>query len=253
MHKRILALAIAAALPLIAAGTAAAGDSPIAANVALVSDYAYRGISQTDEKPALQGGFDYAHSSGLYIGVWGSNVSWLGDAEHFSRKAGNDFSSSGNSLELDVYGGYKGTLGDIGYDVGLLQYVYPGSYNRSWRNAVLPENPNTLEAYLGLSWQFLSFKYSNSLTDLFGADDSKGSQYFDLSAAYEVIPGTTLNAHVGHQMIAGPAESYSDWKVGVSQVVAGVTLGLHYVDTNMKDKSDFDADGRYVVSVSKTF
>lgn len=247
MHKRILALAVAAALPLITSATAVAGDSPIAANVALVSDYAYRGISQTDEKPALQGGFDYAHASGLYVGVWGSNVSWLSDLE---RGTGEN---SGNSLELDVYGGYKGTIGDIGYDVGLLQYVYPGEFDSGWRNTIGLKNPNTLEGYVGVSWQFLSFKYSNSFTNLFGAPDSKGSQYFDVSAAYEVIPGTTLNAHYGHQMIAGPAESYSDWKVGVSQAVAGVTLGLHYVDTNMKDKSDFDADGRYVVSLSKTF
>ncbi|MBD5804099.1 hypothetical protein AZOA_35420 [Azoarcus sp. Aa7] len=247
MHKRIIALAVSAALPLIASGTAIAADSPIAANVALVSDYAYRGISQTDEKPALQGGFDYAHSSGLYIGVWGSNVSWLSDLER-----GTD-ENSGNSLELDVYAGYKGTMGDFGYDVGVLQYVYPGEFDSSWRSTIGLKNPNTLEGYLGLSWQFLSFKYSNSVTNLFGAPDSKGSQYFDLSAAYEVMPGTTLNAHYGHQMIAGPVESYSDWKVGVSQVVAGVTLGLHYVDTNMKDKSDFDADGRYVLSLGKTF
>ncbi|MCC4114001.1 TorF family putative porin [Aromatoleum toluclasticum] len=247
MHKRIIALAVAAALPLIASGTAAAADSPIAANVALVSDYAYRGISQTDEKPALQGGFDYAHASGLYVGVWGSNVSWLSDLE---RGTGEH---SGNSLELDVYGGYKGTVGDIGYDVGLLQYVYPGEFDSGWRTTIGLKKPNTLEGYVGLSWQFLSFKYSNSFTNLFGAPDSKGSQYFDLSAAYEVIPGTTLNAHVGHQKIAGPALSYTDWKVGVSQVVAGVTLGLHYVDTNLKDKEDLNADGRYVVSVSKTF
>ena len=247
MHTRILALVVAGALPLIASGSAAAADNPITANVALVSDYAYRGISQTDEKMALQGGFDYAHSSGLYVGVWGSNVSWLSDLE-----SGTDV-NSGNSLELDIYGGYKGTIGDIGYDVGLLQYYYPGDFDSSWRGTVGLKNPNTLEGYVGLSWQVLSFKYSNSFTNLFGAPDSKGSQYFDLSAAYEVIPGTTLNAHVGHQKIAGPGLSYTDWKVGVSQAVAGVTLGLHYVDTNMKDKSDFDADGRYVLSVAKTF
>ncbi|AYH45875.1 TorF family putative porin [Azoarcus sp. DN11] len=247
MHKRLIALAVTAALPLIGSGTAVAADSPITANVALVSDYAYRGISQTKEKPALQGGFDYAHSSGLYVGAWGSNVSWLRDLER-----GKDV-NSGNSLELDLYGGYKGTVGDIGYDVGLLQYVYPGDFDTKWRSTVGQKQPNTLEAYVGLSWEFLSFKYSNSLTNLFGTPDSKNSQYFDLSAAYEVIPGTTLNAHVGRQMIAGPTPSYTDWKLGVSQAVAGVTVGLYYVDTNLKNKDALNADARYIVSVSKTF
>jgi uncharacterized protein (TIGR02001 family) len=247
MHMRLIAAAVATALPLLASSTAIAGDSPIAANVSLVSDYAYRGISQTDEKPALQGGFDYAHASGLYVGVWGSNVSWLSDLE---RGTGEN---SGNSLELDVYAGYKGAVGDFGYDIGLLQYVYPGEFDSGWRSTIGLKHPNTLEGYVGVTWQFLTFKYSNSLTNLFGAPDSKGSQYFDLSAAYEVMPGTTLSAHYGRQMITGPAKSYADWKVGVSQAVAGLTVGLHYVDTDMKDKSDFDADARYVLSVSKAF
>jgi len=247
MQKHTLAIAFLATLPMLGSGAVLAEDSPISANVSLTSDYAYRGISQTDEKMALQGGFDYAHSSGLYVGVWGSNVSWLSDLEQ-----GTD-ENSGNSLEVDVYAGYKGTVGAIGYDVGLLQYVYPGEFDTGWRNTIGLKNPNTLEAYVGLSWEFLSFKYSNSLTNLFGAPDSEGSQYFDLSAAYEVIEGTTLNAHYGRQLITGPAKSYSDWKVGVSQAVVGVTVGLHYVDTDLKDKSDFDADARYVVSVSKAF
>ena len=120
-------------------------------------------------KPAVQGGFDYAHASGLYAGVWGSNVSWLSD--------GN--SDVSNSLELDIYGGYKGTLGAIGYDIGLLQYYYPGSYPKPYNS------PNTLEGYLGLSWEFLSFKYSYAFTDLFGYEKSDGSQYYDLSAAVD--------------------------------------------------------------------
>ena len=112
MRTKPLATALAALATIAAAGAAHAGDGPFTANVGLVSDYAYRGWSQTDERPALQGGFDYAHDSGLYAGVWGSNVSWLSDAN-------TDVS---NSLELDLYGGYKGTVGAIGYDVGLLQY-----------------------------------------------------------------------------------------------------------------------------------
>ncbi|QDF99163.1 hypothetical protein CJ010_22780 [Azoarcus sp. DD4] len=246
MRKSILATALVAVLPFV--GSAHAEEtSPIVANVGLVSDYAYRGISQTDEKPALQGGFDYAHDSGLYVGVWGSNVSWLSDLER-----GTD-ENSGNSLELDVYAGYKHSFGDFGIDVGLLQYVYPGEFDSGWRSTIGLKNPNTLEGYVGFSWKFLSFKYSHAFTNLFGADDSKGSQYFDLTAAYEVVDNLTLSAHYGHQAITGPAKSYSDWKVGATYNLSGVAIGLHYVDTDMKDKSDYDADARYILSVSKSF
>ena len=86
---------------------------PFTANVGL-SDYAYRGWSQTDERPALQGGFDYAHDSGLYAGVWLERIVAVG------RQHGRQ-----HSPRLDLYGGYKGTVGAIGYDVGLLQYYYP--------------------------------------------------------------------------------------------------------------------------------
>lgn len=236
MRKSLLAIAIVAALPLM--GTAhAAEESPFSANVGFVSDYAYRGISQTNERAALQGGFDYAHDSGFYAGVWGSNISWLADA--------NDDVSS--SLEVDVYGGYAKEFGDFGVDVGLLQYIYPGSYPHGFND------PNTLEGYVGFSWKFVSFKYSHSFTDLFGTDDSKGSDYLDLSASYEVIDGLTLDAHYGHQRITGPAKSYYDWKLGATYSLGGFDIGLHYVDTDIKDKDDFDADARYVLSVSKSF
>lgn len=235
MRKSIINAAVAAALVAGMSGVVMAEDSPISANVSIVSDYQYRGWSQTDEKMALQGGFDYAHDSGFYLGVWGSNVSWLAD------------SASGvtNSLEIDVYGGYSTEVGPIGLDVGLLQYYYPGSYPSNNYNS-----PNTLEGYVGVSWEFLSFKYSYAFTDLFGIDDSDGSQYFDLGAEYEVGAGVTLAAHVGRQKIEGGG-SYNDWKIGVSKDFVGLTFGLDYVDTDV-DNEDL-ADGRVILSVSKSF
>lgn len=242
MNKSKTIAAAFVALPLLGTGVALAQDSPFTANVAVVSDYAYRGISQTDERPALQGGFDYAHPGGFYAGVWGSNVSWLNDAETTS--------SSGNSLELDIYGGFKMPLGPVGLDVGVLQYYYPGDFDRAWRNDTGLDNPNTTEGYVGLSWSFLTFKYSYAFTDLFGLDDSDGSQYFDLAAAYEVADGLTLNAHFGRQRIVGPVDSYNDWKLGVTKALAGFNLGLHYVDT---DESGDLAEERVVFSVSRSF
>ena len=234
MRTKPLATALAALATIAAAGAAHAGDGPFTANVGLVSDYAYRGSSQTDERPALQGGFDYAHDSGLYAGVWGSNVSWLSDSNPNVH----------NSLELDLYGGYKGTIGAIGYDVGLLQYYYPGSYPKGFNS------PDTLEGYIGLSWEFLSFKYSYAFTDLFGYDRSDGSQYYDLGAAVDVGGGFTLAAHVGYSDIKGE-DDYTDWKLGVTKEFGGFNFGLHYVDTDV-DNADL-ADERVILSIAKSF
>ena len=234
MRTKPLATALAALATIAAAGAAHAGDGPFTANVGLVSDYAYRGWSQTDERPALQGGFDYAHDSGLYAGVWGSNVSWLSDSNPNVH----------NSLELDLYGGYKGTIGAIGYDVGLLQYYYPGSYPKGFNS------PDTLEGYIGLSWEFLSFKYSYAFTDLFGYDRSDGSQYYDLGAAVDVGGGFTLAAHVGYSDIKGE-DDYTDWKLGVTKEFGGFNFGLHYVDTDV-DNADL-ADERVILSIAKSF
>src|SRR6267143_4725857 len=121
MRKFVLPLALAAAsvsvsAPASAQQAAATPPPPplVAGNMTLVTDYRFRGISQTLGKPAFQGGFDYAHASGFYLGNWNSNV---------SEAAGYP----GGNLEMDFYGGYKRAFGDYGLDVGLLEYYYPGS------------------------------------------------------------------------------------------------------------------------------
>ncbi|MCB1958494.1 MAG: TorF family putative porin [Rhodocyclaceae bacterium] len=235
MRKSLLSLTVLAALPLLSA-PALAEDSPISANVALVSDYQYRGISQTNENMALQGGFDYAHESGFYVGTWGSNVSWLSD--------GNADVSS--SLEIDVYGGYSTEFAGVGVDVGLLQYLYPGNYPAGFNSA------DTLEGYVGVSYGPVTLKVSHSFTDLFGVDDSDGSQYYDLSASHE-IAGFTLDAHFGRQKIENcDGCSYNDWKLGVSTSVMGMDVGLAYVDTDIDSSVDI-ADQRVILSVGKSF
>lgn len=236
MKKRLIATATLASM--FCAGTASAQASPLSANIGLVSDYAFRGISQTDQRPALQGGFDYAHDSGFYAGLWASNVSWL-----------QDLGAKKSSLEIDVYAGYAGEIGAIGYDVGLLQYYYPGSYGGEYR-AGGNEKPHTLEGYVGVSWQFLSFKWSHAFTDLFGIDKSRGSQYYDLSAAHALMDGLTLDAHVGYQKIRR-SDGYTDWKLGLTKSYAGFDFGLHYVDTDISNASL--ADSRFVLSVAKAF
>jgi uncharacterized protein (TIGR02001 family) len=102
-------------------------DYTLSYNVGVVSDYRYRGISQSRLKPALQGGVDYARKSGLYVGTWASTIKWIKDA-------GGDA-----PVELDIYGGYKFDLRGFGLDVGMLRYQYI--------NHDLPISPNTTEIY----------------------------------------------------------------------------------------------------------
>lgn len=239
MRKTLITtVAALATLPL---GTSAvlAEDLPISANISIVTDYAFRGYSQTDQRPALQGGLDYEHDSGFYIGLWGSNISWLSDA-----------GADSSSLEINVYAGYTTEIGPLGLDVGLLQYYYPGKFGSS--TDYEGRNPNTLEGYVGLSWEFLSFKYSHAFSNLFGFDDSKNSQYYQVGANYEIMEGLTLDAHYGYSSVRGrDNDSWADWKLGVTKSWRGFDFGLHYVDTDVRN--DTLADDRYILSVSKAF
>jgi uncharacterized protein (TIGR02001 family) len=122
--KTIIAGLTAAALnagmaPVLAADAAPPPEHTLTGNVGLYSQYIFRGLTQTNREPAIQGGFDYAHSSGFYAGTWASNVSWLRDSAAYM---------AGGSGEFDFYGGYKGAFGksDFTYDLGALYYWYPG-------------------------------------------------------------------------------------------------------------------------------
>jgi uncharacterized protein (TIGR02001 family) len=217
------------AVPCVAMADNAPAPAPaVTANVALVSNYLYRGISQTGGKPAIQGGFDYAHSSGFYAGVWGSNISWISD----SKLATNA------SVELDTYIGFKNSFAtDFNYDVGFLRYNYPGTY------AITPgvtAKADTNEVYGLIGYKWLTAKYSYSLGDTFGIANARGTDYIDVSANYPVAnTGITLGAHYGKQDFkgvnagTGPAAlSYHDYKLSVTKDLGGYALGLAYSKTN---------------------
>jgi len=232
-------------------------------NIGIFSQYVFRGLTQTNEEPALQGGFDYSHASGFYAGTWGSNVSVLRDTGAYS---------AGGSLELDIYGGFKGTIGktDFGYDVGLLYYWYPGDVAPTFHKA------DTLELYGALTWKWLTGKLSYSLKDkTFGVDDSQGTYYLDLTATYP-IPNTkfTLIAHYGMQEFEGTTAgvsndsfaSYKDWKLGLNySLPKDFTIGVFYTDTDMTSTqvlfyttpapagSTKLGDGTITIFVQKTF
>ncbi len=169
--------------------------SPFTANIALTTKYKFRGQDQGNTKwfsPALQGGFDWSQN-GWYVGNWNSNVS-------FSNAA----------IEMDFYGGYRGEIAkDLGYDVGILQYYYPQ------KDRVV--NFNTTELYGALTWQWLSLKYSHTVSkDYFGIGEAqqqaaanndgvnlgrpkgRNTGYLDLSANFPLVDKLTLNAHLGY-------------------------------------------------------
>lgn len=223
-------------------------------NVGFYSQYIFRGLTQTNGEPALQGGFDYAHASGFYVGTWGSNISWLQDGGSYR---------AGGSLELDIYGGLKGSIArtDLGYDVGLLYYWYPGDVTPGLSKA------DTLEVYGALSWKWLSGKLSYSLNNkTFGVPDSRGTYYLDFTASYP-LPNTKLTAiaHYGMQKFDGQTPglafnndtlySYDDWKLGVSYALPkDFTIGFFYTDTSSVNNLGYGSvseGGAYPKNIAK--
>jgi uncharacterized protein (TIGR02001 family) len=278
MKKLLLASAVASALAAptaVLAQAAPASPHTVTGNLSFVSDYRFRGISQTYEKPAIQGGIDYSHSSGFYLGTWGSSISGL----EFTNSAG---------LEWDFYGGYKFSAGPIGLDVGLLYYWYPGAY---YNIAGQKPKYNNTEVYVGASWEWLSLKYSQTTSNLFGINsttvgggcgvnannvalpgppclpttgNSKGSGYLDLTATFPIATGLNVVAHYGKQKVKNFTDlSYSDYKLGVTYDAMGFTWGLSAIGTNAKEQFYRYAEGSgqakdvsdstVVLSVSKTF
>ncbi|MGY8527128.1 TorF family putative porin [Paracidovorax citrulli] len=231
-----------------AAAAEPASPHTFTANVTLTSEYRYRGLMQTNRRPAIQGGFDYSHASGFYAGNWNSSISWLNDS--------NDDVSA--SIEMDFYAGFKNTLGDgnWSYDVGVLQYYYPGDYPGGY------VRPYTTEVYAGIGYGPVFLKYSYAPTNLFGFADSKNSWYLDLSANVPLnVWGLTLNAHVGYQKVQDVSDaSYTDWKIGVTKDLgSGFSAAVSYIDTNADRSVYTNTSGRYlgkaavVASITKAF
>jgi uncharacterized protein (TIGR02001 family) len=226
MQKTVAALALAlgfAALPMRAQAEDA---SPLSFNIGAFTDYRYRGISQTRLQPALQGGADYASASGFYLGTWLSNIKWIKDAEHAAG------TRSGGDVEWDLYGGYKGELAkDLGFDVGILRYQYPGNHLSDVPGAA---NANTTEIYGALSYGPGPLKYSHSVTNLFGFADSKQSGYLDLSATFDVM-GFSITPHIGYQSVRHNSDfSYTDYALSASKDLAGLVVSAAIVGADTK-------------------
>lgn len=256
MRKSLIMVAVLGAF---AASNAAAGEaaaeeatSPhtFSYNLGLYSQYIFRGLTQTAEEPAIQGGVDYSHASGFYLGTWATNISWLEDAGLYEN----------SSLELDIYGGYRNSFGETGisYDVGLLQYIYPGDDQPGVKSA------ETTEVYGSLGYKWITGKLSVVVSDgAFGLDEADGSWYAELNGAFPIgETGFSVIAHVGRQEFNGSgndAGDYTDWKLGATKSWSnGVNVGGYYTDTNAKDSfytidNDNIGDEQFTVFVQKTF
>ena len=243
-----------------AAAPASAPDaSPITYNIGVVSDYRYRGISQSKLKPALQGGIDYANGP-IYVGTWASTIQWVKDSMVSYNRAGEaaaeenettftPVSEKGAPVEWDVYGGTKGDVikDTLSYDVGLLGYIYLGE---KFKDIGL-KSPNTLEVYGALTYGVFTGKVSISTTPLFGVPKSSGSQYYDLSANFDLGSGFTLTPDVAYQAITGSIAKAADLSYGAYSLQLGKDFGkgisasLQVIATDAK-KADYQtSNGRF--------
>lgn len=246
MKKTLIALSLATmSLPALAQDKKApAPDFTISGNFGLTSDYRFRGISQSNKKPAIQGGVDFAHKSGLYLGNWNSSVSeWT--------------APNSGGIEMDIYGGFKTEIAGIGLDLGAIYYYYPGAkWGSNTPAANVPAGAsttsnhwNTREIYIGLGYGPLSFKTSRTMGDRYfglgkGNDtslqrnttsSSKGTLYYDLTFAQEVASKTTLKVHAGLLDLNNRASgvgTIKDYSVGVFYDFEGWVFGLSYVTTS---------------------
>lgn len=240
-----------AAAPAPAATAEPAPENTLVPKISLYSEYEYRGISQTSEKPAVQFNLDYTHTSGFYLGTFVSNIKWLKD----TAKAGG-FSTNAQ-IEWDLFGGYRfEVVKDVTVDVGYLRYEYPSS------SAFNPK-PNTDELYAGVTYGAFNLKYSHSINNTFGVPDSKNSYFVEGNWSQEIAPKLTANGQIARQAYKGAAGngalSYNVYKLGLAYDLGdGWTLGGYYKDTSAKPAlytiggKDW-SKGRVVGYVSKSF
>ena len=225
LNKKLLPAALATSL--LAGASVAQAEMEISANVALTSDYKFRGISQSDESPALQGGFDLGFDNGMYIGTWASSVDFDTNGDGFD-----------GSLELDYYVGWGGDISDsVGVDVGVLYYSYPGDNG--------PDG-DYLEFYgsVSIADGTLGFAYSD---DYYGETDTFYYLYGDYSFA--LGENLSLDLHVGYNdldkdggFLSDGQDSYVDYSVGLSTSVASVDLSLAVVGTDLDEAEVFGTD-----------
>ena len=218
---------------------AAEGIGNFSANIGFFSQYSFRGIDQGGKEAAIQGGFDWAHESGFYIGTWASNV---------------DFNDNESVTEFDFYGGYtKEIQNGISVDLSMIGCTYPGASANS--------NYDYYEYSFGLEKSIEAVSFSTAINyspEFFGK--SGDATYLQGGLDYE-FQEITVSAHIGKQWIeletTYGAPDYVDYSIGASYVLHGFDISVVYVDTdvdagwNSTDQSG--KEGRAIFGVSKSF
>lgn len=220
-------------------------QAELSGNFSLTNDYRFRGVSQSQGHAAVQGGIDFVHSSGFYVGNWNSSIS-------------SDIYLKGSGVESDIYAGFTKDLGPVTFDVGALRYIYPGA-----RTGSDPGSFNTTEIYIGAALGPFSAKVSQSVGDYFGTANSGKTNYYQVGADIPVFEGFVVNAHYGRTDVANNTDSdYNDYRVGATLTRAGFDWGAHYVattDTTTAFRTantvngEQNYDNTFVLSVSKAF
>jgi uncharacterized protein (TIGR02001 family) len=236
-------------------------DYALSYNLGAVTDYRVRGIAQTSFRPALQGGIDFTHKSGLYLGTFASNVRWLKDLNGATK----------GNVEVDLYGGLRDSItADLTYDIGVIRYQYVGSNSgdAGTPGAGLFTGASTSEVYLNIGFKMFNLKYNRSVGSFLGNLDSSGSQYFDLNATFALGEGFSLTPHVGRQKIpnqgpSGNLGNYTDYSLSVAKdfgnglvatLTAGDTSTARGAGTFYRDMSGRDLGRAYVLAgVKYTF
>jgi uncharacterized protein (TIGR02001 family) len=225
-----------AALAMMASASIA--HAQLSGTVTAISDYNWRGITQSADDPALQGSIDWAADSGVYLGAWASNIDF-----------GNEFDSD---IEVDLYGGISGG-DDLAWDFGLIYYMYPGETDANWP-----------ELYASLTYGVVTGKISYS--NEFAGFSNDSAFYYELGAGWELPENFGVNAHIGYSdgdgindAYLGNVDDYFDWTVGVTYMLGNFELGLKYVDGSDLEPHDgtpgdiSSSEAKAVFSVSTTF
>lgn len=233
--KKIIGLAVLATAA--TAGVASA-EGTVTANVAITSDYVFRGISLSDNGPALQGGIDYV-SEAWYVGAWGSNVT--------------------EGLELDVYGGFTPSTGPIDWDLGAIAYFYPGADDDG---AEFDYYELKVGASHDFTEQFTAGAAVYYSPENFG--DTGDATYWEVNAAYEINDGFAINGAYGNQSVEEPngpntEDDYNTWNIGAAWAMHGFQIDLRYHDTDIDENADIanyaygesSYDSAFVVTIGR--
>ncbi|WP_294352284.1 TorF family putative porin [uncultured Sphingomonas sp.] len=218
----------------------------VSGSVGIASDYRFRGVSQSDEQLAVQGGITVAHESGLYVGTWASNLAGWG-------------TFGGANMELDLIGGYKAKLADNAtLDVGLTWYMYPGGADKTdfaepYAKLTGTAGPATLTAGVAYAPKQQAIgKWYNTGADaaagVYNRPGAKDDNLYLWGDGVAAVPGTpfTAKAHVGHSWgqdglgpnatAVSPTGAYWDWSLGADATYKNLTFNVSYVDTDISNR-----------------